>query len=77
MVYLRRMRIHIWDIWRSNIWCVYVVYVWTWSKCEDMELNICLNSYPHIYSMSIHILRTRNNIGADVWGESGIMTGVY
>jgi hypothetical protein len=29
------MRIHIRDIWRSNVWGVYVVYVWTWSKCED------------------------------------------
>jgi len=35
MVYLRSMRIHIRDIWRSNVWGVYVVYVWTWSKCED------------------------------------------
>jgi hypothetical protein len=25
MVYLRSMRKHIWDIWRSNIWGVYVV----------------------------------------------------
>ncbi len=25
MVYLRSVRIHIWDIWRSNIWGVYVV----------------------------------------------------
>jgi hypothetical protein len=29
------MRIHIWDVWSSNIWGVYVVYEWTWSKCED------------------------------------------
>jgi hypothetical protein len=57
MVYLRRMRIHICDIWRSNIWCVYVVYVWTWSKCEDIKLTIYLIPYPHIYSMSIRILR--------------------
>ena len=27
VVCLRRRRIHIWDTWRMNIWCVYVVYV--------------------------------------------------
>jgi hypothetical protein len=28
-----------WDTWRSKICCVYVVYVWTWSKCEDIGIR--------------------------------------
>jgi hypothetical protein len=37
MVSLRSMRIHIWDMWRSNIWCVYVAHVLTWSIGVSMQ----------------------------------------
>jgi hypothetical protein len=54
MVYLRSMRIHIWDIWRNNIWGVYVVYVWTWSECEDgikyiSNSILTLTPCPYVY----------------------------
>jgi hypothetical protein len=65
MVYLCSMRIHIWDIWRSIIWCIYVVYVWTWSKCEDIGIRYIFINF--VVSTLLHTLQGQRMSLTKIW----------